>query len=268
MDNNKKKIHQDNKMASRSLQPGDYVLLTAAGKSQTYLIKNITLEGIYISPLTDPTQRILLTGISGQWKVQGSVVDYKIEFAPKENPPLVFTNTPEIDIQILNNLDDNTLNSACQTNKYAESLCRKSELWEQRTNKYFRGKSAEKPTGVTWKNYYFKLREKEGKVYVLWSHDDTRDQEDCDIKTFIGIFSNVEAAIEEGLEMIEVGGESDVISVEESTEEVGESNLIPENLIGDSDTYKSYLTIDKEKIYKSKIPPLPTLTKKEQILQR
>ena len=241
-------------MATRSIQPDDYVLLTSAGKSQTYLIEDITTEGIYISSLIDSTQKVLLISTPNGWKVQGSVIDYKIDFVSKENPPLIFTEIEDINILILNNLDDDALKSVCQTNRYATSLCQKNELWERRTTKYFPGKEIEKPTYQTWKEYYFYLKKNEGSVYVLWAHNDTRDQEDCDIKTFIGIFSNIKAAIEESLEMIEEGA-SDVISVVESADEVGGSMLIPEDSIGDSDVYKSYLTIDKEKIYKSKIPP-------------
>lgn len=178
-------------MEARPIQPGDYAVLTYAGKSQTYLVKNISLEGIYISPLTDPTQKILLTEVSEAWKVQGSVIDYGIEFASKENPPLIFTNVSELDIQMLNNLDDDTLQSACQMNKYISDLCRKDELWERRVNKYFPGKEL-KPTGVSWKDYYLTLSKEKGKLYIV-IHIDVFHE----IRTFlIGVYQTKESAAE------------------------------------------------------------------------
>ena len=178
-------------MEARSIEPDYYVLLTADGKSQMYLIKNIAPEGIYISPLIDSTQRVLLTSESGQWKVQGSVIDYKIEFSSKENPPLIFSGVLDVDIEILNNLDDDSLESVCLTNEQAADLCRKDEVWERRFTKYFPGKGEEKPTDVTWKDYYFELKKTEGMFYiVMFNFSISNDPE----LAMVGVFKKKESA--------------------------------------------------------------------------
>ena len=60
-----------------------------------------------------------------------------------------FTGVPDLDIKILNELDDQSLASVCQTDKYTQDLCSRGELWKQRVEKYI-----DKLPPMTYKEIY------------------------------------------------------------------------------------------------------------------
>jgi hypothetical protein len=44
----------------------------------------------------------------------------------------IFTNIPEVDVKILNNLNDKELSSMCRLNNYVATLCNRDDLWQNR----------------------------------------------------------------------------------------------------------------------------------------
>src|SRR3990170_286115 len=70
---------------------------------------------------------------------------------------LALTGTPDIDIIILNNLDDEDLSNVCRVNRYINSLCRGKELWILRISQRFPDAGRFRPDDMTQKEYYFLL---------------------------------------------------------------------------------------------------------------
>jgi hypothetical protein len=66
-----------------------------------------------------------------------------------------FTGIPEVDINILDNLSDKELSSACQLNRYVSTLCNRDDLWQTRIEHTFGLQN--KSENITWKDYYFYL---------------------------------------------------------------------------------------------------------------
>ena len=127
----------------RSINPGDYVILTHGADSNLYSIEQITPAEIGVALVTNVTQKRVLLPKNGEWVVGGATVKYKIEFRSREDvPQLLFTRTHDVDIQILNELDDKTLSLTCQLDKYAASLCSTDDLWRKRVIKYFGDKAS------------------------------------------------------------------------------------------------------------------------------
>jgi hypothetical protein len=68
------------------------------------------------------------------------------------------TGVEPIDINILLQMDDQTLTSACQTDRYISGLCRNEELWRLKINKDYSGAGKYKKLDRTWREYYEILR--------------------------------------------------------------------------------------------------------------
>lgn len=122
----------------RPIETGDFVKVSIGEDIQTYIIQNIEPERIHIALVSDVDQKKVLVSTPEEWKVSGIPEKHDIEFFSKESlPQLFFTKTPEIDTEILVNLDDKTLSLICQVDRYAKSLCDSQELWEKRLEKYY-----------------------------------------------------------------------------------------------------------------------------------
>lgn len=180
------KFFLEKEKMDRSLQPGDYVVIYPDPEGETYqlnVVQIVSPEGIYISPISDTTKRNLLIQSSGKWTLDGTPIG-KIEFRAKESvPQLLFTNVPETDMQILNNLDDKILGLVCQSDKYAQSLCQKEELWKQRIDKYIDDEDDRleylkvRILPLDWKKLYIALKKYYNKVWVVLFIDTDSPQE-------------------------------------------------------------------------------------------
>lgn len=64
------------------------------------------------------------------------------------------TGIEPVDLNILFQMDDQTLASACQTNRYISSLCQNEGLWKLRTEKYYSDAGKYKNIDRRWRDYY------------------------------------------------------------------------------------------------------------------
>lgn len=64
-----------------------------------------------------------------------------------------FTGHKDADILIMMELDDESLDKFCKTNKYIKSICDDDMFWKQKVTRD--GAKIDKPTSKTWKEYYF-----------------------------------------------------------------------------------------------------------------
>lgn len=158
----------------RSVQPGDYIIIypgPAIRTLQLNVIRTISPEGIYISPVFDDTQRRLLRQGYGKWILNDTLVG-KIEFKAKESiPQLPFTGTLEVDIQMLNDLDDETLELVRQLDKEAQDLYQGQELWKQRIDKYINDEDdmlehyTKRLVAINWRKLYGQLKRYYDKIW-------------------------------------------------------------------------------------------------------
>lgn len=66
--------------------------------------------------------------------------------------------TRDANLLILDKMDDRTLLSYCQTNRYAENLCNNEDFWRNRFVKVYGIEDAKlKDKNRTWKNYYLSV---------------------------------------------------------------------------------------------------------------
>jgi stalled ribosome alternative rescue factor ArfA len=72
------------------------------------------------------------------------------------------TGDANVDILIMLQLDDPTLATTCQTNKYAKQLCNNENFWRQKVEQLPNAKgktNVRKPIEKTWRDYYRQLTE-------------------------------------------------------------------------------------------------------------
>ncbi len=139
-------------------QINDYVFIN----EDKYIIKIITSDGIYIS-LTDSDilSFIIYDHVSNTWKVQGYNLPHIITFEKNQElkgfNELALTGITEIDEKILLQLDNNSLNSICQTNEYINSLCLDDKFWKLKVEQDFNTLTEYKPMNETYKDQYIYL---------------------------------------------------------------------------------------------------------------
>ena len=82
----------------------------------------------------------------------------KIKNKIKEIKMARLAGTKDANLLILDKMDDRTLLSYCQTNRYAENLCNNEDFWRNRFVKvYGIGDAKLKDKNRTWKNYYLSV---------------------------------------------------------------------------------------------------------------
>lgn len=164
----------------RPIQVGDFVLiipLSGLIKRNIYGITSInpqpSITTITIQSVEDPfNYETIIVDPSGI-KLQGSNVDNEIIFgvSRQELEKMSFTRdvgageikfgltgVESVDINILAQMNDDDLTSACRIDRYANELCRKDTLWRQKTSMKFPGaENFKDDTTNTWKDYYFRL---------------------------------------------------------------------------------------------------------------
>jgi len=135
---------------SRSIQIGDQALVNGI----PYTIKNLTDQGIYISPPSHPEQLLLLIPVNGQWKVDRYDVPHRVTFRIGTPVPNL-TELLDTDRLILLELDYNSLKSACSTSRYLDKICQDDNFWTMKVRHDFGLDIIQmKPSEITSRQYY------------------------------------------------------------------------------------------------------------------
>lgn len=117
----------------RSVQVGDHVIVRFDKQLLEYKIKEITNQGIYISPLTGWDLSLLIP-INGKWQVYGFNIPHTLEFV---EPHIGLTELPEVNALILLELPYKDLLQACSTSREFAQICRSDYFWKQKLAKDF-----------------------------------------------------------------------------------------------------------------------------------
>ncbi len=165
---------------ARFIQVGDYArILPLSGVigKDIYVITSINQQPsvitITIESLNSSSEfRTLIVGFAGT-KIQGSQVENEIIYGTNQEEleqistirdigiserKFRLTGVEPVDINILVQMDDDDLISACKVDRYTNQLCQKDALWKQKISmKYPRAIDFKDRTTNTWKDYYFKL---------------------------------------------------------------------------------------------------------------
>jgi Ankyrin repeats (many copies) len=157
------------------VQVGHYIQITSIGGSffqQIYSITSISKTSdeirIDISNIQDSSDvHAIIINSAGQYMLKGVTGPMSLFFQSDlskfqrstrniQPGPSQFavTGVEEIDMNILTQMDDKTLTSACQIDRYISSLCSKEQLWKRRVEKYYSGAEEYKKMERTWREYY------------------------------------------------------------------------------------------------------------------
>ena len=153
---------------SRPIQIGDLVRVTSDDTTTLYRVYTIGENEIGIYDIANPSDRYLMVpvdevspGYSPRWKFKetgrGPIAD-SIDFLDPNILIPPFTYTYDVDIEILSNLDDLTLSTICQVNRYATDLCQDESLWRSRTKKNYPKYLPYKENNQRWQDYYKNLK--------------------------------------------------------------------------------------------------------------
>jgi hypothetical protein len=133
------------------------------------ILKQLPLITITLQNVNDPSDVKTLFINSIGYIIQGETQQYQLTFGADlselqgKRPStyigtgrqqFAMTGVEPIDINILLQMDDQTLTSACQTDRYISGLCRNEELWRLKINKDYYGAGEYKNKDRTWREYY------------------------------------------------------------------------------------------------------------------
>ncbi len=165
---------------ARFIQVGDYVrIIPLSGMigKDIYVITSINQQPsiitIMIQSLNSPSEfRTIIIDTEGT-KIQGSQVENEIIYGINQEELEQMSTTRDIgvsetsfrltgvepvDINILAQMDDDDLISACKIDRYTNQLCQKDALWKQKIlMRYPRAEDFKDNTTNTWKDYYYRL---------------------------------------------------------------------------------------------------------------
>ena len=176
------------------IQSGHFVQITPISGlfqsdiySVTSILKQPSLITINIQNIANSSDVKTLVISSNGYVIKGETQKYQLRFESDPSklqsertsrqigtgsPQFAMTGVEPIDINILVQMDDQTLTSACQTDRYISSLCRKDMLWLQKIQLKFPGAEQFKDnTTNSWKDYYIRLN------YVVIDQDTTKSEE-------------------------------------------------------------------------------------------
>lgn len=150
---------------ARAPELSDIIRISSDHESKLYVIDKITPE---IMTLRDPLNHlnlITLINDNGHWKVAGSNMEYTIEILDK----VLLTDIPDIDVNILRQIDNEVLTVLCRTDEYVTKICRGEKLWMIKMNYEFPEYIALKPMDISWREYYIFVS---SKLLPLYYHGD------------------------------------------------------------------------------------------------
>ena len=135
---------------SRTIQVGDFALISVGDQQFSFPITSIDSSGIYL-----PNYNIV--SVNNQWQVQGYHVPHTVTFY--EAPSRVsFTGVRELDWNILLELDYQSLARACQANIEINRICQDDSFWKAKVRHEF-GVDQYKPEGISYQQQYRELIE-------------------------------------------------------------------------------------------------------------
>lgn len=187
---------------NRRVQIGDFAQITPVTgvfSSNIYQIKSLKSDPpitITLQHIDDPSNIETLI-ISDTITLQGRSDPVQIQFEDNSNKfletrssrqiqsgPIQFamTGIKPIDINILVQMDDQTLTSACRIDKYISTLCKDPQLWESRVKTYYPGADVYKDENKSWKDYYYHLMTtmEDTMIDIMISIDDQLDYREDD----------------------------------------------------------------------------------------
>ncbi len=143
------------------LQSGHFVQITPISGlfqsnvySVTFVYKQPSLITITLQNITNISDVKTVIISSDGYMIKGETQKYQLRFESDleklqsertsrqigtGSPQFAMTGVEPIDINILVQMDDPTLTSACRTDRYISSLCQKDELWRRRVEEYYSG---------------------------------------------------------------------------------------------------------------------------------
>jgi hypothetical protein len=126
------------------------IIITLQNTQNESDVKTLLINSVgYI--IQGETQQYQLTFGAGLSELQGKRPSTYIGTGQQQ---FAMTGVEPIDINILLQMDDQTLTSACQTDRYISGLCRSEELWRLKIEKDYYGAGEYKNKDRTWREYY------------------------------------------------------------------------------------------------------------------
>lgn len=165
---------------SRFVKVGDYVQISPVSSlfsSNIYLIKSITTSPSSVTItiehienhsdvqtlLINTSNKITIIGRTKpvQLRFESDLEEFQKHRSSRQMRPghaqFAMTGIKPIDMNILLQMDDETLISACQVDKYISSLYKDDTLWINRITEYYPGAEQFKEDDTSWKEYYFQV---------------------------------------------------------------------------------------------------------------
>ena len=133
----------------KSIQVGGFVKITSDNDDAVYYkISDLKFDGVpglitLTSTLTNEIKTIFVYPKSNQnlnnvyYMIGETVTIEFMESIELSTQNMFLTNIPDIDINILSNVDDKTLTALCQTNRYVNSMCKSDDLWRMKLDNFF-----------------------------------------------------------------------------------------------------------------------------------
>lgn len=201
---------------ARPIQPGDF---TQSDENPNILYKILSIKnvsgGVEIDVVSVPGQigkseTIELTLSGSRFKGSNTISKFNYyrpdnlppQFLTQINPLLVtsstestidplpqgITGTKDTDMELLLRMDDETLASTCQTNRYISELCRDEQFWKRRSQRIFSGKYTmvkEFFPGLSERDLYQRIKKYGYFDMELWELIIKKYPTDEDIQTFL-----------------------------------------------------------------------------------
>ena len=155
---------------SRPIQPGDFVHVSLGDSSEYYKIRNISADGIHISPINDPNAFSKLNFNGQRWTVFGTTQNFQLNFLTKEQyqeqiqlESLLLSLPNEIIFEIGLTMPLSDLTRLCQTHGRLDAiLCNNRQYWAAR---YIQDFGRPETKIENWKQAYMNKLSKD--IYVF-----------------------------------------------------------------------------------------------------
>jgi hypothetical protein len=103
----------------------------------------------------------------------------------------ILTGLKDVDIKILSNLDDDTLEIVCLTDQYVSTLCHDTKLWYLKiVTMYNDFPALQSLSPMTWKNLYYNLKDQDWTTLMIGIDENNRELIDWIMKqgTYVKFF--------------------------------------------------------------------------------
>lgn len=174
---------------SDKVRVGYYAKITRGDfpfSSNIYIVTSITsfnrITNIEIKNVDDPNDiKIIIFDVTGEIKIEGLEGSHQLTFESNisklqggrmsqggrtsreigtGSQKFAMTGIEPIDLNILLQMEDRDLTSACEVDRYISVLCRNDMLWKQRILKYYpEAEQFKDDTTTSWRNYYKRIRD-------------------------------------------------------------------------------------------------------------